>query len=162
MATTAVGLFAVAGIQDGMQRSRTFWSTIDTLHTLGVDSQSLDAGLAYAGLYRYNPTYRGEDHVGPYLATLPPAEKALARVSTSPHSGTADRRIRVSFDPSPRYSIVARRAFRSWWRSGYVLILLRDDVERAELPPAFLDSLASDGTWDEVADEPESRPDGTR
>ena len=72
LATAVIGLCSLVGIQDGMQRSRVFWSAVEELHDLNVRPIHIDAGLAYAGFYRFNDFYRGAENLGPFWTSSHP------------------------------------------------------------------------------------------
>jgi hypothetical protein len=140
--TLVMGLMSLIGIQDGMQRADTFWSTARLLHSLDVRPDQVDAGLSYGGHFRYSPTYRGPKHIGPYLDQLRPAERQLVMATYSPLSLDANRPVCISFGERENYRVVGRRPFRTWFRSGDVRVLVRNGTANAELPPVFLEWIA--------------------
>ena len=127
--TGLVGIMSLFGIQDGMERSKAFWSAIDQVHQRGIEPSFVDAGMAYVGFYRYNPQYRGEKNLGPFLSDLPgmvpPDVYEQAMADISPATIIGDRPILVSFREEPGYVVLDTKAYRSWFRSGEVFILLR-------------------------------------
>lgn len=143
--TAAMGMLSLVGIQDGMQRSATFWDTVRQLHALEVSPHDVDAGLAYGGFYRYNPTYRGPHHVGPYLEQLSAAQREYMRARYSPLTVMDNRPLYVSFGEADGYDVVARRPFHSWLRAGEVLVQLRKDVPQTELRAPFVRWLNESG-----------------
>lgn len=144
-ATLLAGLLVLFGIQDGMQRSRTFWSTARLLHSLGFPPQSIDGGLAYRGFYCYNPTYPGAANIGPHLDMISERERDYLIATTSPLTPTAERPVRLSFGEAEGYRVIARCPFRSWFRTGDVLVLIRQNVEVANLPSPFREWLKENG-----------------
>ena len=133
LATASIGVCSLIGIQDGMQRSRAFWSAIDEIHEVGVETHHIDAGVAYAGFYRFNPYYRGEGDPGPFLHTLLPDEHDRVLAAISPESLTGNRYFHVSFKKEAGYDVVDTSRYQAWFRSGEVFIQLRDDTDRSQL-----------------------------
>jgi len=142
-ATLVVGACSLVGIQDGMQRTETFWRTARLVHSLGVSAMDVDAGLAYGGHFRYSPTYRGTKQTGPYLDSLSPNERQSVIATYSPLSLSANRPVGISFGDLENCHVVASVPFRSWFRTGEVRVLLRNGVEKSELPAAFLEWISA-------------------
>jgi hypothetical protein len=136
-AVVVVGAASVVGIQDGMCRSRVFWSVVDSLHREGVDPAWVDAGLAYAGQHRFTPTYRGPRHVGPYLGRLSDAQRSIAIAAFSPLTSDADRPIAVTFARKTGYTVVQAHRFDSWLRTGDVYVLAREVDGDGHVPAGF-------------------------
>jgi len=141
--TAFIAALSLFGIQDGMQRSSAFWTTARHLHALDVKPADVDAGLAYAGFFRYSPTYRGPEKIGPYLRQLAPAHFQSAMARFSPLSLSADRPVCIDFEPIKDCRVVAQFPFQSWFRSGHVLVLVRDGVRDSQLPARFLQWINS-------------------
>ncbi|QDT57328.1 hypothetical protein Pan44_53960 [Caulifigura coniformis] len=141
--TAVVGGLSLFGIQDGMQRSDTFWKTARHLHSLGVQPADVDAGMAYAGFFRYSPTYRGPQRIGPYLKQLAPAHFQSATARFSPLSLSANRPVCIEFEPLKDCRVVARFPFRSWFRAGELVVLVRNGVHDSSLPAPFVQWINS-------------------
>jgi len=120
-----VAVGSLIGIQDAMVRSRVFFAAAESLQQRGVDPFDIDAGLAFGGMYRFNPTYRGASNRGPFWSTVPEHERSTVIASIQPLSTTLDRPYRISFDNEPGYTTIDEVRYTTWLRSGTVQILGR-------------------------------------
>jgi hypothetical protein len=140
VAAAIVGCVSVAGIQDGMARSRSFFTATGQLLQRGISPDAIDAGLAFGGIARFNPIYRGEANRGPFWNLLAPGQWDESVGSISPLTTTDNRAYRVSFDDEPGYQRIDAVPYESWLRSGEVLIFRRGSREAAQRPSARFDT----------------------
>jgi hypothetical protein len=121
-----IGLASLIGIQDAMVRSRSYWEGVQRLLQRGVNPHDIDAGLAFGGMYRFNPMYRGPANRGPFWLAAPLAIKERSIAAVSPLTTTDARPFRISFDDELDYRPIDTVPFASWFRSGEVTIYARD------------------------------------
>jgi hypothetical protein len=122
---TLIAVASLIGIQDSMVRSRAFFTAADHLRTLGADPFDVDAGIAYGGMYRFNPLYRGEANRGPFWSAAPPIERSTMMASVHPLTTTLNRKYRISFDDEFGYRPIEVVPYESWFRKGDVRIYER-------------------------------------
>lgn len=121
-----VAVGSLIGIQNAMVRSRAFFAAAERLQQRGVDPFDIDAGLAFGGMHRFNPIYRGEANRGPFWNSIPTGERSTVMASIQPLSTTLNRRYRISFDDEPGYRTIDQVYYSSWFRTGYVRIFERE------------------------------------
>jgi hypothetical protein len=124
-AALLVAVGSLVGVQDAMVRSRAFFSAVERLQQRGVSPFDIDAGLAFGGMHRFNPAYRGEANRGPFWNTIPPGDRSTVMASIHPLSTTLNRRYRISFDDEPEYRSIDHVPYASWYRTGEVGIFER-------------------------------------
>lgn len=128
IAAAGIAVVSLVGIQDAMQRSRAFWTAAARLQQQGVDPFTVDAGIAFGGLSRFNPVYRGEANRGPFWNLVPANERSNTIAPISPLTTTLNRIYRISFDKREYgYHPIDSVPFESWLRTGEVRIFLRND-----------------------------------
>ena len=115
--------FSVAGTQDYFARGRVRWQAVDYLLQSGVKPEDISAGFEHAALYCFSPHYRGPVRVRPYLLDLPEAE-LRARLETENPSlvWMQPKEYEVRYDPVAGSAPLAVFPYRSWIRSGSVLV----------------------------------------
>src|SRR5215813_5759119 len=103
---------SVAGEQDYLARVRARWQAVDHLLQSGVKPEEIRAGFEYAGLYCFSPRYRGP--VRPRLGGSEEVEFCFEQWPFTQYE--------VRYDPAPGAELVGVFPYRSWFRSGSVLI----------------------------------------
>jgi hypothetical protein len=151
----ALGGLSLLGIQDALTRSRAFYAAAELVHAEGIDPKYVDGGFTYGGFYRFNPTYRGAEHQGAYLSKAPQNERELLIMAFSPNTATADRPVRISFEHAERHVRAAAVPFRSWVRSGQVVIEFREELLS---PPAAPEVRAWFEKLQHASDRPPAAP----
>jgi hypothetical protein len=127
IALASFGALGVAGVQDYQTRNKAVWEAIASLRLKGVDVDAINGGFEFAGAFRYNPHYRDQqERVSPYLAVVPSdvRESHIAEFSPIYHY-LEERRYTLSYVPFGDNQVERRIPFRSWLRSGEVLVLRR-------------------------------------
>src|SRR5499427_5241664 len=104
---------SVAGEQDYLARVQARWQAVDYLLQSGVKPEEIRAGFEYAGLYCFSPRYRGP--VRPRLGGS--EEEVEFCFEHRPFT-----QYEVRYDPAPGAELVGVFPYRSWFRSGSVLI----------------------------------------
>ena len=115
LAWGALAVFAfasVAGEQDYLARVRARWQAVDYLLQSGVKPEDINAGFEHAGLNCFSPRYRGPVRVRPREISL---RKGICFEQRPTQYG-------VQYDPIAGAELVAVFRYRSWFRSGSVLI----------------------------------------
>jgi len=126
-----VALAGLVGIQDAMLRSRSFFAACTQLQERGVGPFDIDAGIAFGGMHRFNPIYRGAANRGPFWNLVLPAERSTVMASVHPLSTTLNRKYRISFDDEPGYQLIDNVRYESWLRAGEVRIYERRSGQEA-------------------------------
>lgn len=116
-------VFSVSGTQDYFVRGRARLRAVNYLLQSGVKPQDINAGFEHAGLYFFSPHYRQQVRVRPYLLGLPEA-KRWARLKAEDPSliWRRPRDYELRYEPVAGFEPLAGFPYRSWIRSGSVLV----------------------------------------
>jgi hypothetical protein len=129
LALALLGAFSVAGMQDYFSRNRAVWQAIAFLRERGVQDLEIDGGFEFAGLVRFNSSYRNRPvRIRPFAAAMSAYERArwIMPINIDPRSISRMRlRHCVGLIPEANARIVGVFDYSSWIRTGRVLALYR-------------------------------------
>jgi hypothetical protein len=119
--------FDLAGVQDCLARRAIATRAIRELFENGVDPLQINAGLEFAGVYRFTPIYRGPlAFQGPHLALTPEMERRDLLAAYFPLSYyRADAEYTVGWKPVPEQSIAKEYKLGSWTRQRTLFVSKR-------------------------------------
>ncbi|OAI51313.1 hypothetical protein AYO47_07180 [Planctomyces sp. SCGC AG-212-M04] len=123
--TLLYGVISIVGIQDSFTRVRAVWAAAERLQAEGVSPADISGLFEFAGAYRYLPLHRGEKNQGPYFATLSDEERRRLFDFIF-----GDKPYVIKLHPTPGYRTVSQFRWRSWVRSGNVIVQTRDEPPR--------------------------------
>jgi len=110
---------SVAGEQDYLARVRARWQAVDHLLQSGVKPEEISAGFEHAGLNCFSPRYRGPVRVRPRAGGSEEVELWRRKGSCFELRPT---QYEVRYDPVAGAELVGVFPYRSWFRTGSVLI----------------------------------------
>jgi hypothetical protein len=126
MVVAGFAVFAFAGVDDMLARNAALWRAIDRLHASGVKPNEVNGGWEYAGVFRFNPVYRGVKAVSPLQLGKSDAARALHIARYHPASYFDRRRsYALALAPLEGHRIIDREPYKSFLRTGTVLTLKR-------------------------------------
>ena len=118
--------FAFAGVDDMLARNAALWRSIERLHASGARPNEINGGWEYAGVFRFNPVYRGVKAVPPLQLDKNDAGRALHIAKHHPASYFDSRRpYALALAPLEGHRIIGREPYKSFLRTGTVLTLKR-------------------------------------
>lgn len=113
----------VVGTQDAIQVRRAYWDTVKRLHEAGIAPDDLDAGSTYWQTDVYEPAVRKR---------TPPGPTFLAGLSPEPWNGidSGQATWKVAFGEAAGWDVRERVPFKSWVRTGEILVMRRTTETR--------------------------------
>jgi hypothetical protein len=121
---------SVIGMQDFFARQRVFWDAAESLLKQGKRIDQIDAGMEFAGVHYFNRMFRHtEKRVKPFLASLSEEERQqfICPLEPSPYTPYRLRReFSVGYEAGDHERILYRVPYRTWFRTGEILVMQRD------------------------------------
>jgi hypothetical protein len=126
-----IGASSATAVQDTLARNEAGWAATRKLHEAGVAPDQINAGLEYNGEFRFSPRYRtGPIRTPPYLLSLDTTTRAIhLALFWSDHVDA--RSFTLAYAELPNHTVELEVPFRSWMRSGRVLVLRRSSLRSA-------------------------------
>jgi len=123
---TMTAVFSVVGTQDYFVRGRTRLQAVDYLLSSGVKPHDIRASYEDTGLSCFSPHYRQPVRVRPYLLDLSEAQRRARLKKEDPNLVWREpREYEVAYGPVADSEELAVFPYRSWIRSGRVLVYRR-------------------------------------